>query len=513
MIRMIIADDEPIIIGGVQNLLEWKKLGIEIVGTYSEGEAALDGILSLKPDIALLDIDMPGKTGIKILKELKELGSTTSVIFISGYQNFQYAQDAVKYGAVDYILKPIIEAELESALEKCISVIRKERGESGIFEKAETSEYADIPYERLAGEEDTTYLPAVIKIFYGKKERIQERRLIHFSVFSYLEQRIQEEEKGILFEKNGLLVAVLKESDKKRGKEFLYRLKEQAEQERHHKIGMIVGNVVSAMSQIPEQYAACMEKERYFYFGEQLPGLFLDVEEPVFHRHTDQSKLRECNETLQQALIKQKKEVFDRELQHLFSMVCVLSDGRKEDACFHLCTSIQNMEEKLVSMNIPGLGLSMKDLLAQSREVEDYGMLKKYFAGLFEQYQEQVRTLAKANEKTELIRAKEYIEIHYRENITLEVLAGEVHMNPYYFSAYFKKGTGKNFKDYLNEIRLNHAISLLVTTDKMTYEIAADVGYRDSRAFSDTFQRWYGETPSSYRKRVRNRDRTNFPES
>ncbi|HBA63838.1 MAG TPA: DNA-binding response regulator, partial [Lachnospiraceae bacterium] len=116
MIRMIIADDEPMIIRGIQNLLDWKKLGIEIVGTYSDGEAVLDGILSLKPDIALLDIAMPGKTGIEILKEMKKLGSTTGVIFISGYQNFSYAQDAVKYGAADYILKPILEAELESAL-------------------------------------------------------------------------------------------------------------------------------------------------------------------------------------------------------------------------------------------------------------------------------------------------------------------------------------------------------------------------------------------------------------
>ncbi len=506
MIRMIIADDEPMIIRGIQNLLDWKKLGIEIVGTYSDGEAVLDGILSLKPDIALLDIAMPGKTGIEILKEMKKLGSTTGVIFISGYQNFSYAQDAVKYGAADYILKPIIEAELESALEKCIYSIRKERGESGEFQNQEAPQYTDIPFERLPADKDAKYLPAVIEIFYEKKERVQERRLIQFSVFSYLEQRIQEEEKGILFEKKGLFVVVLKEADKGSGKEFLFRLKEQAEQERHHKIGMIVGNVVSAMSQIPEQYALCMEKEQYFYFAGQLPGLFLDVEEPVFHHLPDQTELRECNEKLQQALVKRTTEVFDRELQRLFHTVGVLSDGRREDACFHLCTSIQSMEEKLVSMNIPGLGLAMKDLLEQSRRMQDYGMLKDYFTGLFEQYQEQVRSLAKANEKTELLRAKEYIELHYQENLTLEILAGEVHMNPYYFSAYFKKGTGKNFKDYLNEIRLEHAISLLVTTDKMTYEIAAEVGYRDSRVFSDTFQRWYGETPSSYRKRVRGKE-------
>ena len=99
--------------------------------------------------------------------------------------------------------------------------------------------------------------------------------------------------------------------------------------------------------------------------------------------------------------------------------------------------------------------------------------------------------------------AADYIEEHYAEPLTLEILAGVVHMNPYYFSSYFKKNMGINFKDYLGTVRLRHAMTLLVSTDRMTYDIAAACGFPDARAFSDLFQKTYGEKPSKYRKRLR----------
>ena len=98
---MILADDEPVITRGIQKLVDFGRLGIEVVGEFEDGAAALDGILALEPDIALLDIHMPKKTGIDILKELKAVGSKTRIIFISGFQDFQYAKDAVRYGAED----------------------------------------------------------------------------------------------------------------------------------------------------------------------------------------------------------------------------------------------------------------------------------------------------------------------------------------------------------------------------------------------------------------------------
>ena len=107
MLKMIIADDEPMIVRGIQKLVDWNSLGIEIVGQCFDSTMTLASIIQQKPDIALLDISMPGKTGLEILKVIKTMGLSTRVVFISGFQEFQYAQEAVRLDAGDYLLKPV----------------------------------------------------------------------------------------------------------------------------------------------------------------------------------------------------------------------------------------------------------------------------------------------------------------------------------------------------------------------------------------------------------------------
>jgi len=122
MLKMLIADDEPVIIRGLQMLIDWAQLGIEICATCENGADALREIFAQSPDLALLDISMPGKTGIEILKALHTAQSRTKVIFISGFQDFSYAHDALSYGAVDYLLKPVKKDDLLRAVEKCLPV-------------------------------------------------------------------------------------------------------------------------------------------------------------------------------------------------------------------------------------------------------------------------------------------------------------------------------------------------------------------------------------------------------
>lgn len=155
-------------------------------------------------------------------------------------------------------------------------------------------------------------------------------------------------------------------------------------------------------------------------------------------------------------------------------------------------------------MGIDGMPVEFKDILEQARQSESYECLTGLFEGYFKEYKDRIKKAVVSSEKKDIIHAREYIERHYSENLTLEVLAGEIHMNPYYFSSFFKKNSGENFKDYLNKVRMKHAINLLVSTDKKTADIASEVGFRDSRAFSELFSRIYGETPSNYRKRVKN---------
>lgn len=116
---------------------------------------------------------------------------------------------------------------------------------------------------------------------------------------------------------------------------------------------------------------------------------------------------------------------------------------------------------------------------------------------------QRIQKQAERSERATFLKAKAYIEEHYADELTLTVLADHIHVNSYYFSAFFKKYAGENFKSYVNHVRLRHAVTQLVSTNKKILEIALEVGFSDARAFSSAFQKVYHETPNAYRNRIR----------
>lgn len=180
-----------------------------------------------------------------------------------------------------------------------------------------------------------------------------------------------------------------------------------------------------------------------------------------------------------------------------------MADGKKEDALFYLCSAIRVLDEKFQNLALPHPDYDEKELLQKGRACRNYCELQAAFYEIITEYLKKLKNSIMSNNNRDFLKAKAYIDKHYDENLTLEVLAGEVHMNPYYFSSFFKKNAGENFKDYVSRVRVQHAVSLLVSTDMKAYEIALKVGFSDARGFSENFQRIYHETPASYRKRAK----------
>jgi two-component system response regulator YesN len=116
MYKLFIADDQFIIIQGLKKLLNWEAMNVEIIGDATKGDEAEKLILALKPAIAILDIRMPGKSGLDILHSIKEHSLETKVIFLSAYEEFEYARDALKSGAQDYLTKPVNKEKLREAV-------------------------------------------------------------------------------------------------------------------------------------------------------------------------------------------------------------------------------------------------------------------------------------------------------------------------------------------------------------------------------------------------------------
>lgn len=515
--RLILADDEPVITGGIQKLIDWKSLGIEIVGVYEDGISAFEGILRLRPQVALLDISMPGMTGIEILKECQSLEVETKIVFISGFQDFSYAREAVKYGAVDYLLKPLVREELTGALEKCAAALgnsaewmeTRSEGRSG----QESGVGGPVPAEADQGRqirlEETDYYPAAV-LFETKQRDEKTDRLLRFSVGSFLENALETKKAGIIFSRGEDIVIVLKcprgsEDGEKECEETLDALAGGIEQATGLRLLFVLGRRAESMSHIRAAWQECLTMRGYAFFAGRLPTRVIRVGEPAFgrKREGDAKRLEQVRDALAEAVANRDHAAFEGCFEQLERLVCRISAGKKEDACFYFCAVLRVVEERLLALGIPDTRTDIQTHLGQARNACSYEELTRYFRGVLEGYMDSVRDTSQSSDLKNFLKAREYIELNYAQELTLQILADEIHMNPYYFSAFFKKNAGENFKAYVNRVRLEHAVSMLVTTDKKTAQIAMETGFSDARSFSENFQKLYHETPNEYRKRIR----------
>jgi two-component system response regulator YesN len=137
MWKLVVADDEPKIRRGIRNVLNWSEFNIEIVGEAEDGEIALQVIKEEKPDIILLDINMPFLNGLNLLQKLEDINSKSIVIIISGYDDFSYAQKALRFNVFDYILKPVNKKKIEDIISKVVCKLNEIQKETNYFEWVE----------------------------------------------------------------------------------------------------------------------------------------------------------------------------------------------------------------------------------------------------------------------------------------------------------------------------------------------------------------------------------------
>ena len=117
VLRLLIVDDEAVILRGLQETYDWESMGYEVVGTALDGEEALPMIDTLRPDVIMTDIKMRRMDGLKLMEQVKESHPDISFVILSAYKDFEYAKQAIRNGALSYLVKPIDDKELEKNLQ------------------------------------------------------------------------------------------------------------------------------------------------------------------------------------------------------------------------------------------------------------------------------------------------------------------------------------------------------------------------------------------------------------
>ncbi len=154
MVKVMIIDDEEIIREGLKTTVDWEELGCEIAGEAEDGESGYKAALTVKPDLIFTDIRMPGMDGLQMIARLREVKSACKIIILTGFRDFEYAQEAIRQGAFRFLLKPVRTDELKLAISEAVKEIKSARSKDEIFNNLEkrVKEYYGIGQ----AEEDNT---------------------------------------------------------------------------------------------------------------------------------------------------------------------------------------------------------------------------------------------------------------------------------------------------------------------------------------------------------------------
>ncbi|MDQ6417907.1 helix-turn-helix domain-containing protein [Paenibacillus sp. LHD-117] len=473
MYNVFLVDDEELVIKSLIASVDWQAFGFQVAGYALSGSEAFEAIRREEPHLVFTDIRMPGMSGLELIKALKDVSSPSLIVVLSGYAEFALAQKAINYGAFGYCLKPFDEIEIAGFLKKAANLL-KDRNRS---EDADILECLDTDSEEnerklkaiLSGAgmdpDDEQGLMAVVAI--GKT------RLQHESLKRTISIRLGMRKHAYLIRENASLRHEL-EAYATAGSEMK---------------GVGVSGPIRRLADIRQ---AIQEGERRAYRTftagsdavsslrtEVLPGraqLLKAVDEAIMKR--DAGELGDCLDAASLLFAAGRMDIQDA--LTLFNQTLRFLNREQDELWEEYVYSFDQLTDTYGS--VQDMLHYLKDMLAESgRPAKATGTA-------------QVR-----NRSFKAI--LDYVERHYRDELSISALSEQFNVNANYISQLFRKETGTTFTQYVTELRVAHACRLLTETDLPINEIAEKSGYSDYFYFTRIFKRAKGTTPSGYRYR------------
>ena len=536
MLSVLIADDEKKVGLLIKNLIEWERLGLNFLGLVQDGQSAYDIILREHPDIVITDIRMPKLTGLEMIEKVSMSGIKVHFIVVSGYRYFEYAQRALKYGVKDYLLKPIDETELNKILEK---VYAEEMQKQNLENKVETLE-KDLFHSRHMLHKELMERAFSEKNEHGGEERSlvlpAEEKLVGRGYFQAVSLKVDRDITG--------------ERDVPKERLIMQKLAEKAEESLQ---ALTIDLVVSAKSgmwlmlllnfredhndRIQEALDTMFYKMRNYISGFEgcavtmgcSPGitefskinLILEISREAAERRIFEG----CGKRIEnygdssggETASKSWTDILSGRREQIKGDISIFRTGelgRTIKECFEEAERMQLMASEYYGLGngliaeyaavVLELFQTEPEKAAQWQEAVGHcrtvSSLQKYIKDALKEDLETIRKHREDLERKPVLNAIRYVQENYGQKILLEDVAEMVGFNASYFSEIFKKETGKNFTTFLLEVRIEESKTMLRDTTKTIYEIAADVGYKDAKFFSQQFTKMVGIKPKEYRR-------------
>ena len=537
-IKVFLVEDEMVIRRGIKNSIDWEKEGYIFCGEASDGELAYPMIIKEKPDILITDIRMPFMDGLELCKLVKKELPNIKILILSGYDEFDYAKEAIRLGVTEYLLKPISSGKLLEALNGVSESIRREKEDKDLVRKymEEMRENTEHEKQKFFEQMIAGNLSMADALETGKKYEMNlsagmyNLLLFRFTLgeenrksgellgeAEYAIEKLTERLEYVFEFQRGvegwafLLMADNEEQMSERVKELSKDLEEIM---KNYSTIAYFGGIGQPVARLRELEESFREAERALAarFTMELNRI-ISVEDIRMAQNVDTlddieitsfGEIEKTRTMLEQFLnngaedeIDEFVDVYINELpeENLKSVLMrqyIIMDAYIVMMSF--CEKIEGIEGEMQAQS-EELKNSMKTIQTLE-EIKNYiRMLLKKIIG--------VRDTISGRRYSDIIEiAKDQIRKTYMsDEISLNTIAAEVGMSPSYFSSIFSKEMGKTFVEYLTEIRMDRAKELLMCSSMKTSEIGYEVGYKDPHYFSYIFKKTQNCTPKEFRAR------------
>lgn len=531
MIKVFLCEDEFVVREGIKNNIDWAGNGYEFAGEASDGELALPLIRKLEPDIIITDIKMPFMDGLELSRIIRKELPFAEIVILSGYEEFDYAKQAISIGVAQYLTKPISGDDLLGELDRLKDKIIKSKEERALkeqfkkeMEENDRRERSELFRYLVSGESSVTELlekaeklgmdlSAVwynIILLFTKSDHHEIEEYSKSSVT--IDEHINEivEEMGLIsFDRDleGKAILVMSDSEDDLSSlldDVVERFREVFKDYSHVRFFGGIGKAVNRLSRLNESYedAGCALANRFFVTES---GFFTAQSHP--HSESVTSEEFDMSNIDANRIDKSNVAKF-------------LKLGNLDEIPFYVSEFKGNVGENAFESYIFRQYIAMDVFFAVSGFIEELSGRKRsdvigevtkevlssvdsvteYITGIIGDAIRFRDSIATNRYKEIVDEAVKYIEDNYKdEELSLNQLASHVNVSPNHLSTIFSQQTGQTFIKYLTEYRMGKAKEMLKCTSMRSSEISEAVGYKDPHYFSYMFKKTVGMTPTNYR--------------
>jgi len=540
MFKVLLVDDEEEVRQGIRDRINWAQYDFEVIGEAENGREALNFFDESIPDIVLTDINMPFMDGLELTAEIKENYPTVKVVILTGFDDFKFAQTAIKYGVSDYILKPVLPKDIYELLGKLKDRLVSEINEKKDIEKLRTHYMESIPVLRenylvsmILGKTGTGsiyekfnelsiniqgswYAAAILKIDSESIVDANARKDIElkkFAIFNMSKDILSRSDSGEAFFHDDGIVIILgvecKERDTARNK--MFSILDETRQSVKKYLGLTasigLGKIVAGLDSIRESHLSSLTARSYKLILSGDKVIFVEDLEPGINSffHLAQEKEESLISSIKFGV---EADVSDS-VDSLFSELSDSGASLKEYQLYFMeIISVLMKLARLFQIESSHVLPKDKSMYIEIDKFDSIAHAKSWIGELSLNLMKSISGKRIDAAQVLFEKAKDYINENYSDpELNVQKLSNHLFISPSYLCIIFKKRADETFLKYVMRIRLERAKELLLDNNKIA-DVAEKVGYPDVSYFSYFFKKNTGQSPREYKKSEMDRDKT-----